>query len=104
MKNSPTVDVKTTYKPLSRQQRKAALLAELEQQRIDILVSSDTLQRTSAPLDRHWRSLRLPLYVVGGLAALRLVRHPGGAMAVGKRALAGYMLLRKLKLLAKVAS
>ncbi|WP_394424297.1 YqjK-like family protein [Vreelandella stevensii] len=102
MTNSPNAAAKASEKPMSRQQRKAALLAELEQQRIDILVNSDTLQRTAAPLDRHWHTLRVPLYVVGGLAALRLVRHPNGALALGKRALAGYMLFRKLRMLARV--
>ncbi|WP_404377225.1 YqjK family protein [Vreelandella aquamarina] len=91
-------------KPPSRAERKAALLAELEQQRIDMLVDSDTLMRASAPLDNHWRSLKLPFYVIGGVAAWRILRHPSGAMAVGRKALAGYMLLRKFKLLAKVAS
>ncbi|MCP1316238.1 YqjK family protein [Vreelandella lionensis] len=88
----------------SRAERKAALLAELEQQRIDILVDSDTLQRASSPLDRNWKSLKLPLYAIGGIAALRIMRHPGGAMVVGRKALAGYMLLRKFKLLAKIAT
>lgn len=94
----------SVVKPPSRAERKAALLAELEQQRIDILVDSDTLQRASSPLDNSWRSFKLPIYAIGGVAALRILRHPGGAMAVGRKALAGYMLLRKLKLLAKVAT
>lgn len=95
---------KPAPKPLSRAQRKAQLLAELEQQRVDILVDSDYLQQAASPLDQSWKSYRLPLYVVGGVAALKLVRHPGGAMAMGRKALAGYMLLKKLKLLAKVAT
>ncbi|MFI8749213.1 YqjK family protein [Vreelandella lionensis] len=94
----------SVVKPPSRAERKAALLAELEQQRIDILVDSDTLQRASSPLDRNWKSLKLPLYAIGGIAALRIMRHPGGAMVVGRKALAGYMLLRKFKLLAKIAT
>jgi|TARA_R100000353_G_scaffold173643_1_gene140206 hypothetical protein len=94
----------SVVKPPSRAERKAALLAELEQQRIDILVDSDTLQRASSPLDRNWKNLKLPLYAIGGIAALRIMRHPGGAMVVGRKALAGYMLLRKFKLLAKIAT
>lgn len=38
----------SVVKPLSRAERKAALLAELEQQRIDILVDSDTLLHASS--------------------------------------------------------
>lgn len=94
----------SVVKPPSRAARKAALLAELEQQRIDILVDSDTLKRASSPLDSNWRSLKLPLYAIGGIVALRIARHPGSAMALGRKALAGYMLFRKLKLLSKVAS
>jgi hypothetical protein len=91
-------------KPPSRAQRKAQLLAELEQQRVDILVDSEYLQQAASPLDKNWQSFKLPLYLIGGVAAFKLVRHPGGAMAAGRKALAGYMLLKKLKLLAKVAT
>lgn len=91
-------------KPLSRAERKAALLAELEQQRIDILVDSEFLQQAASPLDKSWQSFKLPLYLVGGIAAFNLMRHPGGVMAAGRKALAGYMLFKKLKLLTKAAS
>lgn len=95
---------KNAHNPLTRAERKAVLLAELEQQRIDILVDSDYLLRATAPLDNNWRSLKLPLYALGGVLAFRLIRRPGGVMAAGRKALAGYMLFRKFKLLAKVAS
>ena len=94
----------SVVKPPSRAERKAALLAELEQQRIDMLVDSDTLLRASSPLDSYWKNLKLPLYAIGGIAALSVARHPGGAIAISRKALAGYMLFRKLTLLAKVAS
>ena len=101
----PSADTtKPPTKPLSRAERKALLLAELEQQRVDILVDSEFLQQAASPLDRNWQSFKLPLYAIGGFAAFKLMRHPGGAMAAGRKVLAGYMLLKKLKLLAKVAS
>ncbi|MBE0464751.1 MAG: YqjK family protein [Halomonadaceae bacterium] len=90
--------------PPSRAERKAALLAQLEQQRVDILVCSEYLQRSASPLDQSWRSIKLPLYAAGGLLAYKLVRRPGGIMAAGRKGLAGYMLFRKLKLLAKIAT
>ncbi|TVP49275.1 MAG: hypothetical protein EA345_07260 [Halomonas sp.] len=95
--------VKADGKPLNRAQRKALLLAELEQQRVDILVDSEYLQQAASPLDKNWQSFKLPLYLVGGVVAFKLMRHPGGVMAAGRKALAGYMLFKKLKLLAKVA-
>ncbi|RUR34006.1 hypothetical protein ELY33_01885 [Vreelandella andesensis] len=94
----------TTVNLPSRAERKAVLLAELEQQRIDIFIDSDTLSKAALPLDNNLRSLKIPLYVIGGVAAFRMLRHPGGAMAMGRKALAGYMLVRKLKLFAKIAS
>ncbi|MCP1315282.1 MULTISPECIES: YqjK family protein [unclassified Halomonas] len=96
---TPQSDVKP-----SRAERKAALLAELERQRVDILVDSDYLLQAAAPLENGWGRLKLPLYAVGGIAAWRILRHPGGAMAAGRKALAGYMLFRKFKLLAKIAT
>ncbi|UYG01051.1 MULTISPECIES: YqjK-like family protein [unclassified Halomonas] len=88
----------------SRAERKAALLLELEQQRVDILVDSDYLLNAAQPLENSLKSFKLPLFAIGGIAAWRLVRHPGGAMAAGRKALAGYMLFRKFKLLAKIAT
>ena len=75
----PSADnAKPPTKPLSRAERKALLLAELEQQRVDILVDSEFLQQAASPLDRNWQSFKLPLYAVGGFAAFKLMRHPGG--------------------------
>lgn len=101
----PSTDtVKPLPKPPTRAERKALLLAELEQQRVDILVDSEFLQQAASPLEKNWQSFKLPLYAVGGFAAFKLMRHPGGAMMAGRKALAGYMLFKKLKLLAKVAT
>lgn len=88
----------------TRAERKAALLATLEQQRVDILVNSDRLLRSTTPLEQHWKSAKLPVYAAGGFMAYRLIRHPSGALAAGRKALAGYVLLLKLKRLVKGAS
>ncbi len=92
-----------TAKP-SRAERKAALLIELEQQRVDILVDSDYLLNAATPLENSLKAFRLPLLAIGGIATWRLVRHPGGVMAAGRKALAGYMLFRKFKFLTKIAT
>lgn len=99
-----TKQIDKTAKPLSRAERKTELLSQLEQQRIDILVCSEYLQRSASPLDRNWRSVKLPLYAAGGVLAYKFVRRPGGVMAAARKGLAGYMLFRKFKLLAKIAT
>ncbi|RUR36063.1 YqjK family protein [Vreelandella populi] len=99
-----TKQIDKSAEPLSRAERKAALLAQLEQQRIDILVCSDYLQRSTSPLDQNWRSIKLPLYAAGGLLAYKFVRRPGGIMAAARKGLAGYMMFRKFKLLTKIAT
>ncbi|KPQ23697.1 YqjK family protein [Halomonas sp. HL-93] len=104
LNNAPAKPPGADIKPPTRAERKARLLAELEQQRVNILVDSDQLLRAASPLDSNWQRFKIPAYVIGGLAALRLVRHPRGALAGGRKVLAGYMLYRKLKLLAKVAT
>ncbi|MCW4152414.1 MULTISPECIES: YqjK family protein [Halomonadaceae] len=102
--NAPAKPPGADTKPLSRAERKAHLLAELEQQRVDILVDSDQLLRAASPLDSNWQRFKIPAYFVGGIIALRLARHPRGALAGGRKVLAGYMLFRKLKLLAKATT
>lgn len=102
--NAPAKPPGADTKPPSRAERKARLLSELEQQRVDILVDSDQLLRAASPLDSNWQRFKIPAYVVGGIVALRLARHPRGVLAGGRKVLAGYMLLRKLKLLAKATT
>ncbi|MBZ5489101.1 YqjK-like family protein [Halomonas aquamarina] len=99
-----TKQVDKSAEPLSRAERKAELLAQMEQQRIDILVCSEFLQRSTSPLDQSWRSIKLPLYAASGVLAYRLVRRPGGIVRAARKGLAGYMLFRKLKLLTKIAT
>lgn len=102
--NAPAKPPGAKTKPSSRAERKARLLSELEQQRVDILVDSDQLLCAASPLDSNWQRFKMPAYLIGGIAVLRLARHPRGTLAGGRKVLAGYMLYRKLKLLAKVAT
>ncbi|GAA3901284.1 YqjK-like family protein [Halomonas cibimaris] len=87
-------------RPPSRAARKRELLDTLEQQRIDIMVESLRLERAATPLDRGWHTLRrykAPLLLAGGGVAWQLLRRPGKALRLGRRALGGYVLLRKLQ-------
>lgn len=102
--NAPAKPPGAETRPPSRAERKARLLAELEQQRVDILVDSDQLLQAASPIDSGWQRFKTPAYLIGGLVALRLARNPRGALAGGRKVLAGYMLLRKLKLLARATS
>ncbi|MCS2608945.1 YqjK-like family protein [Halomonas dongshanensis] len=88
--------------PLSRADRKRALLATLEQQRVDLLVESDRFLEAAAPFDARWQRFKIPLAVASGALAWRLFRRPGGIAKASQRALAGYMLFRKLKTLNKL--
>ncbi|SDO01235.1 YqjK family protein [Vreelandella arcis] len=104
LNNAPDKPQGAETRQPSKAERKARLLAELEQQRIDILVSSDQLLDAISPLETGWQRFKLPIYAIGGFAAFRLARHPRGALAGGRKVLAGYMLYRKLKLLAKATT
>lgn len=90
----------TDTKVLSRAERKRELLSRLEQQRIDMMVESLRLQRAGAPLDATWQSIaryKTPLTLLGGIAAWKLLRQPNRLLYVGKRALTGYVALKKLR-------
>ncbi|MGY4878300.1 YqjK-like family protein [Vreelandella aquamarina] len=85
---------------LSRSERKQALLQTLEQQRIDIMVDGLRLQRAAAPIDATWQKamrFRKPLLLLGGVLAWRFARHPGRLASLGKKALAGYAVAKKLR-------
>ncbi|MCE9663733.1 YqjK-like family protein [Halomonas sp. M5N1S17] len=86
--------------PPSRAERKARLLATIEQQRIDILVESSRWREASRPLDDGWRSLmrfRSVILAAGGLAVLQSARHPSSLVRVGKRIAAGALLLNRAR-------
>lgn len=85
---------------LSRAARKRELLAQLEQQRLELMVEGMRLERRTTSLDRGWRQLvryKTPLLIAGGGAAWQLLRRPRTALQLGRGALAGYALYRRLR-------
>jgi hypothetical protein len=90
----------TDSKVLSRAERKRELLNRLEQQRIDMMVESLRLQRAGAPFDATWQRVaryKTPITLLGGIVAWKLLRQPNRLIYVGKRALTGYVALKKLR-------
>ncbi|MFW3614010.1 YqjK-like family protein [Billgrantia antri] len=84
----------------TRAQRKAELLATIEQQRIDILVAAERWQRTSSSLDAGWQRLkryRALAYLAGGALLVSGARHPDSLMRIVKRAAAGGLLLGRAR-------
>lgn len=71
-----------------RDQRKAALLSQIQQQRINLsMVKRDWLAVT-APYDRGWHkliSLRRYIVVAGSILAIWNIRRPGKVMRLAKR-------------------
>ena len=84
----------------SRNKRKQALLQTLEQQRIDIMVDGLRLQRAAAPMDATWQQVmrfKKPLLLLAGVFVWRFSRHPGRIASMGKKALAGYTVAKKVR-------
>ncbi|XGA81138.1 YqjK family protein [Halomonas sp. CH40] len=95
---------KTPNKQPSRRERKQALLQTLEQQRIDIMVDSLRLNRAAAPIDATWQQLirfKKPLYLLGGFVAWKLTRKPGRLMQLGKKAVSGYAVAKRVRQLTR---
>jgi hypothetical protein len=87
-------------------ERKAALIATIEQQRIDILVEAERWHHASATLDSGWDHLkryRGLLYLAGGTLLVGSARHPGSLARIAKRLLTGgLMLYRARRLLSRL--
>ncbi|WP_111412456.1 YqjK-like family protein [Billgrantia lactosivorans] len=84
----------------SRAQRKAELLAAIEQQRIDILVEAERWQHASASLDAGWQRLkqyRGLVYLAGGILLVGGARHPNSVLRVVRRLAAGGLLLNRAR-------
>ncbi|QTF91542.1 YqjK family protein [Halomonas sp. BM-2019] len=81
-------------------ERKARLEAEIEQQRIDILVEASRCREASRPIDEGWQTLmrfKAPLLALGGLLLMKSARHPNSLLRVAKRLAAGALLLRRAR-------
>lgn len=71
-----------------RQQRKARLLSQIQQQRLDLVASRRDWLAVTRSYDRGWNlflSLRAWVLVGGSLIALRSVRHPNVMLRWAKR-------------------
>ena len=90
---------------LTRQQRKAELIAALEQQRIDLLVESERWQLASSSLDAGWQRLaryRSVLYLGGGALLLSSARRPKSLLRVARRVAASGLLLSRARRLLRL--
>ncbi|MEQ5802613.1 YqjK-like family protein [Halomonas sp. H10-9-1] len=84
----------------SRAATKAELEAQIEQQRVDILVAASRWRSATQPIDDGWHNLmrfKAPLYAVGGLLLLRLGRHPGRLLRLGRRAATGALVVNRAR-------
>ncbi|MCE0733247.1 YqjK-like family protein [Halomonas sp. G15] len=89
----------TTNRP-SRTVTKAELEAQIEQQRVDILVAASLWRSATRPIDDGWRNLmrfKAPLYAAGGLLLFRIGRHPGRLLRLGRRATAGALVVNRVR-------
>ncbi|MFQ3786880.1 YqjK family protein [Halomonas sp. A29] len=85
---------------LSRIQRKAELVATIEQQRIDILVAGERWRHASGSLDAGWQHLkryRGGIYLAAGALLVGAARHPGSLIRTVKRLAAGGLLLNRAR-------
>lgn len=85
---------------LSRAERKAQLLATIEQQRIDILVDANRWREASQPLDAGWQHLMRfkPLMIAaGGVLLLHSARHPNRLVRLARRLAGGALVVSRAR-------
>lgn len=83
-----------------RRERKAALEATIEQQRVDILLAAERWHDAASPLEAGWqlaRRYRTPALTVGGLLLWPLLRRPGKALKLGRHLVLGALTLKRLQ-------
>jgi len=84
----------------SRAERKAQLLATIEQQRIDILVDANRWREASRPIDDGWQRLMRfkPLLIgAGGVLLLHGARHPNRLVRLARRLAAGALVISRAR-------
>lgn len=103
MTNSPSA---TSLSPREqRRQRKALLEAQIEQQRVDLMVAATRWRTATSGIDDTWRQLqrfKAPLYAVGGYLLLHSARRPSSLLRVAKRVVAGVLLMRRAQRLLRL--
>ena len=73
-----------------RRERKARLLSQIQQQRLDLCAARDEWLAATARYDRGWQTLvsfRRYIVLAGGVLAAWSVRRPGKIMRLAKRSL-----------------
>lgn len=84
----------------TRAQRKAELVAAIEQQRIDLLVEAERWQYASISLDAGWQHIkryRGLAYLAGGTMLVGAARRPDSLLRIFKRLAAGGLLLNRAR-------
>lgn len=86
----------------TRQQQIDDLEDEILQQRLDMTAAMREWRDATAPIDNAWGKLmswRVPLMAAGGLLAMRGARRPRSMGRLFKRALTGFMMYNRGKVL-----
>lgn len=81
-------------------QRKQQLIRKIEQQRIDLSVSSRDWLHATAPYDRAWQTVIAlkPLFIAAtGLISIYTIKRPRRIFSLGRKAIATWSLVRTLQ-------
>ncbi|MBB1202608.1 hypothetical protein EGM70_20210 [Enterobacteriaceae bacterium 89] len=85
---------------LELQKRKAFLLSQIQQQRLDLAASHRDWSETTAIYDRGWKTLlnlRSWALVGSSILAIRMVRHPNAIIRWGRRGFSLWSAYRLVK-------
>ncbi|MGJ3354157.1 YqjK-like family protein [Providencia sp. Je.9.19] len=81
-------------------QRKQRLVKEIEQQRLDLAISSRDWLQATAPYDRAWQTMVTfkPIFIaVTGLISIYTLKRPKQFFSLGKKAIATWSLVRTVQ-------